>query len=163
MSRQLQHALRSLEAHASRSDSLRDICGSLNSALIEIKESSRELSHFLDSQELDPARLADLEHKIGEAQRLARKHKVLAAELPHLQAQLKQELAQYQHSQDTEALQKAVELSEYEEVTPLRLIADEVTREKLTSCPTIPIPMVLNFTRLLDARLVIRSLLRVMM
>ena len=108
MSRQLQQALRSLESHASRSDSLRNICGSLNSALIEIKESSRELSHFLDNQELDPARLADLEHKIGEAQRLARKHKVLAAELPNLQAQLKQEQAQCQHSQDTEALQQAV-------------------------------------------------------
>lgn len=112
MSKQLQQALRSLESHASRSDSLRDICGSLNSALIEIKESSRELSHFLDNQELDPARLADLEHKIGEAQRLARKHKVLAAELPNLQAQLKQEQAQCQHSQDTEALQKAVLESE---------------------------------------------------
>ncbi len=32
-----------------------------------------------------------------------------------------------------EALQKAVELSEHEEVTPLRLIADDVTMEKLTS------------------------------
>jgi DNA repair protein RecN (Recombination protein N) len=108
MSRQLQQALRSLEAHASRSDSLRDICGSLNSALIEIKESSRELSHFLDNQELDPARLAVLEQKIGEAQRLARKHKVLAAELPTLHTHIKEELAQCQHSQDTEALQQAV-------------------------------------------------------
>lgn len=108
ITRQLQQALRSLESHTSRSDNLRDICATLNSALIEIKESSRELNHFLDNQELDPARLADLEHKIGEAQRLARKHKVLAAELPHLQAQLKQELAQCQHSQDTEALQQAV-------------------------------------------------------
>jgi DNA repair protein RecN (Recombination protein N) len=112
MSKQLQQALRSLESHAARSDSLRDICGSLNSALIEIKESSRELSHFLDSQELDPARLADLEHKIGEAQRLARKHKILATELPNLQTQLRQEQAQCQHSQDTEALQNAVLESE---------------------------------------------------
>ena len=112
MSKQLQQALRSLESHAARSDSLRDICGSLNSALIEIKESSRELSHFLDNQELDPARLAVLEQKIGEAQRLARKHKVLATELPTLHTRFKEELAQCQHSQDTEALQKAVQDSE---------------------------------------------------
>lgn len=112
MSRQLQQALRSLETHASRSDNLRDICTSLNSALIEIKESSRELSHFLDSQELDPARLAFLEQKISEAQRLARKHRRLANELPALHIQLQQEQAQCQQSQDIAALERAVAESE---------------------------------------------------
>jgi DNA repair protein RecN (Recombination protein N) len=114
ISRQLQQALRSLESHASRADSLRDVCASLNSALIEIQESSRELSHFLDGQELDPARLAALESKISEAQRLARKHKILASELPRLQTELRHEQTLCQQSQDVEALQQLAAQAEHD-------------------------------------------------
>ena len=108
VSRQLQQALRFLENHSSRSDSLSQLCTSLNSALIDIKESSSELNHFLASQELDPARLAWLEGKIGEAQRLARKHKTLAPQLPALQQQLQQEKQQTQQAQDLSTLEQAV-------------------------------------------------------
>ncbi|HNJ86332.1 MAG TPA: AAA family ATPase, partial [Agitococcus sp.] len=73
VSRQLQQALRVIETHQTRSNSLANVCTSLQSALIEIKESSRELNGFLAQQDLDPQRLAWLEDKISEAQRLARK------------------------------------------------------------------------------------------
>lgn len=108
LSRQLQQALRFLENHQTRDYSLAQICTSLNSALIEVKESSRELHHFLAAQELDPARLAWLESKISEAQRLARKHKILAPELFALQQQLQQEQQQTQQAQDLSALEQAV-------------------------------------------------------
>ncbi len=133
MTRQLQQALRSLEAHSSRADSLRDICSSLNSALIEIKDSSRELSHFLDNQELDPTRLAFLEQKMAEAQRLARKHKVLASDLPLLISRLKEEQAQCQLSQDIDALQQAVTMREAEYFA----VAQDLRQQRQHIAPTL--------------------------
>ncbi len=109
ISRQLQQALRAIEGHQTRSSSLANVCTSLQSALIEIKESSRELNGFLAQQDLDPQRLAWLEDKISEAQRLARKHKIMAHELPALQQRLTAEQQQQQQAQDLTALEQAVE------------------------------------------------------
>ena len=109
VSRQLQQALRVIETHQTRSHSLANVCTSLQSALIEIKESSRELNGFLAQQDLDPQRLAWLEDKISEAQRLARKHKIMAHELPALQQRLTAEQQQQQQAQDLTALEQAVE------------------------------------------------------
>lgn len=109
ISRQLQQALRAIESHQTRSSSLANVCTSLQSALIEIKESSRELNGFLAQQDLDPQRLAWLENKISEAQRLARKHKIMAHELPALQQRLTTEQQQQQQAQDLTSLEHAVE------------------------------------------------------
>lgn len=109
ISRQLQQALRAIEGHQTRSSSLANVCTSLQSALIEIKESSRELNGFLAQQDLDPQRLAWLEDKISEAQRLARKHKIMAHELPALQQRLTAEQQQQQQAQDLTSLEHAVE------------------------------------------------------
>ena len=86
-----------------------NVCTSLQSALIEIKESSRELNGFLAQQDLDPQRLAWLEDKISEAQRLARKHKIMAHELPTLHQEFSVEQQHYQQAQDLSALEQAVE------------------------------------------------------
>ena len=109
VSRQLQQALRVIETHQTRSHSLANVCTSLQSALIEIKESSRELNGFLAQQDLDPQRLAWLEDKISEAQRLARKHKIMAHELPTLHQEFFVEQQHYQQAQDLSALEQAVE------------------------------------------------------
>lgn len=109
VSRQLQQALRVIETHQTRSHSLANVCTSLQSALIEIKESSRELNGFLAQQDLDPQRLAWLEDKISEAQRLARKHKIMAHELPTLHQEFSVEQQHYQQAQDLSALEQAVE------------------------------------------------------
>ncbi|HRH92043.1 MAG TPA: DNA repair protein RecN, partial [Agitococcus sp.] len=109
VSRQLQQALRVIETHQTRSNSLANVCTSLQSALIEIKESSRELNGFLAQQDLDPQRLAWLEDKISEAQRLARKHKIMAHELPTLHQEFFVEQQHYQQAQDLSALEQAVE------------------------------------------------------
>ena len=98
-----------IETHQTRSNSLANVCTSLQSALIEIKESSRELNGFLAQQDLDPQRLAWLEDKISEAQRLARKHKVMAHELPTLHQEFSVEQQHYQQAQDLSALEQAVE------------------------------------------------------
>lgn len=107
--RALQLAMKTLEPHRNRDDTLTNLCASLDSALIEVKESAGELRHFLEDQELDPARLQWLEGRISEAHRLARKHKVLPAELPDLQARLQGEHSRCQEAQDVDALQAAVD------------------------------------------------------
>lgn len=106
--RALQQAMKSLEPHRNRDDTLTNLCASLDSALIEVKESSHELRHFLEAQELDPERLQWLEGRLGDAHRLARKHKVLPAELPGLLERLQDEHGRCQQAQDVEALQAAL-------------------------------------------------------
>ncbi|HMV59709.1 MAG TPA: DNA repair protein RecN, partial [Agitococcus sp.] len=54
-------------------------------------------------------RLAWLEDKISEAQRLARKHKIMAHELPTLHQEFSVEQQHYQQAQDLSALEQAVE------------------------------------------------------
>lgn len=138
VSRQLQQALRVIETHQTRSHSLANVCTSLQSALIEIKESSRELNGFLAQQDLDPQRLAWLEDKISEAQRLARKHKIMAHELPTLYQEFSVEQQHYQQAQDLSALEQAVEqaklsyLSSAEQLRQARqAVAPQIT-EKVT-------------------------------
>jgi DNA repair protein RecN (Recombination protein N) len=138
VSRQLQQALRVIETHQTRSHSLANVCTSLQSALIEIKESSRELNGFLAQQDSDPQRLAWLEDKISEAQRLARKHKIMAHELPTLHQEFSVEQQHYQQAQDLSALEQAVEqaklsyLSSAEQLRQARqAVAPQIT-EKVT-------------------------------
>lgn len=133
LSRQLQQALRFLENHQTRDYSLAQICTSLNSALIEVKESSRELHHFLAAQELDPARLAWLESKISEAQRLARKHKLLAHQLPELQQQLMTEQTQCQQAQDLSALESALQTAKADYMQ----LAQQLSQQRQALAPQI--------------------------
>ena len=133
ISRQLQQALRTLETHQSRSASLANVCTSLQSALIEIKESSRELNGFLAQQDLDPQRLAWLEDKIGDAQRLARKHKIMAHELPALQQQLSVEQQHYQQAQDLSTLEQAVEQAKQQYLQS----AEQLRQARQTIAPQI--------------------------
>ncbi|MDH5182334.1 MAG: DNA repair protein RecN [Gammaproteobacteria bacterium] len=48
----------------------------LNSAAIQVQEAASELGHHLDSLDLDPARLQELEQRISSVHDLARKHHI---------------------------------------------------------------------------------------
>lgn len=69
-----------------------DIAQLLNEAYIQIEEAASRLHHYLDSLELDPARLAFVENRIAQLQDLARKHRVKPEELPQMFERLKTEL-----------------------------------------------------------------------
>ena len=64
----------------------------LHGALIQVREAGDELRHYLQGMELDPQRLEWLEQRLADIQRLARKHRLVAADLalqlPQLQAEL---------------------------------------------------------------------------
>ncbi|MCT8341923.1 MULTISPECIES: DNA repair protein RecN [Photorhabdus] len=63
----------------------------LEEASIQINEVSDELRHYGDQLDMDPNRLFELEQKISQQIRVARKHHVVPEELPSLHQQLLEE------------------------------------------------------------------------
>jgi len=63
-------------------------------ALIRIGESARELSGYLDDLDVDPARQEFVEQRLAAIEQLARKHRVVPAQLLAKDAQIESELAQ---------------------------------------------------------------------
>ncbi|WP_445497836.1 DNA repair protein RecN [Photorhabdus sp. SF281] len=63
----------------------------LEEASIQINEVSDELRHYGDQLDMDPNRLFELEQKISQQIRVARKHHVVPEELPSLYQQLREE------------------------------------------------------------------------
>ena len=59
-------------------------------------EASREIDHHLDSFQLDPERLQEVELRLSALYDLARKHRIRPEELPELIARLSQELNELQ-------------------------------------------------------------------
>lgn len=72
---------------------LQSIAETLDSAVIQLEESSRALNRYLQKSELDPERLAEIETRIQTIHGAARKYRVKPEELPEL---LEQQLARMQ-------------------------------------------------------------------
>jgi DNA repair protein RecN (Recombination protein N) len=89
----LHQALKSLEELEAKQPALIEAEQMLNSALIQVEEASRELQHHVDSFELDPARLLEVETRLSTIYEIARKHRIGPKQLPTLHADLRAELA----------------------------------------------------------------------
>ena len=70
----------------------------LNSIVIQLQESNRELSHYIDAIEFNPERLIVVEQRLNQIHDLARKHHVAPEELLSTQQTLEQRLNQLQHT-----------------------------------------------------------------
>jgi DNA repair protein RecN (Recombination protein N) len=82
----------------------------LQSALIEVEESSHALHQYADNIQLDPARLASVEQRISDILQLARKHHVEPEELPRRHDDLQQQLeALLESDAHTALLQQQIE------------------------------------------------------
>jgi DNA repair protein RecN (Recombination protein N) len=64
----------------------------LDSAAIQLEEARNELRHHLEAVEIDPGKLADIEHRLDTIYDIARKHRVQAPELANLHRGLCEEL-----------------------------------------------------------------------
>ncbi|MDQ8037516.1 MAG: DNA repair protein RecN [Pedobacter sp.] len=104
----LQQALKALEGERSRHPRLHAVAELLDGALINIREGSSELRHYLESLDADPARLAELEDRLAAVHQLARKHRVAPQELPALQITLAEEQQQLTRAQDLDGLAREV-------------------------------------------------------
>ncbi|SHF30479.1 DNA replication and repair protein RecN [Modicisalibacter ilicicola DSM 19980] len=100
--------------------------GMLGDAQIQIEEAARELHHFIDHTELDPERLAQVEARLGEVHRIARKHHVMPEELAGLHQRLRDELDSLEGDEhDLEALATEVEATRERYRSRARAISDK--------------------------------------
>ncbi|OLO05785.1 MULTISPECIES: DNA repair protein RecN [Salinicola] len=87
-----QATLRLSRVPGSDRGSLSEALTMLNDAQIQLEEAARELHHFVESNELDPQRLAWVDERLAEIHRVARKHHVMPEELDDLHRRLSGEL-----------------------------------------------------------------------
>jgi DNA repair protein RecN (Recombination protein N) len=64
----------------------------LDSATIQLEEARNELRHHLEAVQIDPGKLADIEHRLDTIYDIARKHRVQAPGLAELHRALREEL-----------------------------------------------------------------------
>lgn len=105
----ISHALSELEKLQDYEPRFASAMETLNAAIINLDETSNELRHYLDSVELDPSRLSEIETQLSQLHDLARKHHVEIEQLPALFIELSNELTDLSNSEVTLAqLQKQV-------------------------------------------------------
>ncbi len=86
------HALQLMRV-ASGSKTADNARGLLDSAAIQLEEARREIQRYIDSIEIDPERLAEVEKRLEQLHDVARKHRIKPPQLLELQAGLQEELA----------------------------------------------------------------------
>ncbi|WP_028117364.1 DNA repair protein RecN [Ferrimonas senticii] len=89
----LHQAIAEVEALSSTDPAVNEPLAMLHEAMIQIQESSNELSSYHSSLEMEPERFAELENRLSRAMSLARKHMVPANELAAHHQALAEELA----------------------------------------------------------------------
>ncbi|NHB63484.1 DNA repair protein RecN [Photorhabdus sp. RW14-46] len=87
----LNYAKHELTELITMDDKFSQLLTMLEEASIQINEVSDELRHYGDQLDMDPNRLFELEQKISQQIRVARKHHVAPEELPSLHQQLLEE------------------------------------------------------------------------
>ncbi|MFQ5470825.1 MAG: DNA repair protein RecN [Gammaproteobacteria bacterium] len=85
--------IRELSHLAKKDNQLQVIINLLENASIQINEAVSEIQHYLDTTELDPEKLNQVEKLLGTIHDAARKHHVHANELPGVLEQLNETLA----------------------------------------------------------------------
>jgi DNA repair protein RecN (Recombination protein N) len=107
----LSKALHVLQAMPNKPVPLEEAEKLLGSALIEVEEADREIQRHLDSFELDPERLQQVEERLSAIYQLARKHRVSPEALEQKHAELNQALNAINGDEDEiSALQHQLEL-----------------------------------------------------
>ncbi len=111
----------------------------LNAALIQIREAGAELRGYVQDLDLDPAHLARVEQRLTAVHQLARKHRVVAEELPSLRTRFETELDALEHSETRlETLHQAVKdaLEDYrgraEQLSERRAVAARELGERIS-------------------------------
>lgn len=109
VSNMITHASSSLMNLPYENEKISEALNLLNEAQIQVDEAANNLRHFIDSFELNPERLQEIEERLSTLYQLARKHRCEPEELVLIQQKLSQELEQYTHGdQNLEELQSEV-------------------------------------------------------
>jgi DNA repair protein RecN (Recombination protein N) len=102
----------------------------VDEATIQIREAARELSRYLETLDIDPARQEEVERRLAAIEELSRKHRVGAAELVGRAAQLEGDLAELESADnDLNALKK----QQGEALDAYRKLATQLSASRQTS------------------------------
>jgi DNA repair protein RecN (Recombination protein N) len=105
--RNLTQAQAVLQAQEHVEPVFKDLVQVLASSLAQAEDAAHSLHAYLRKTELDPQRLAELDERMSLWMSLARRYKRTPAELPHLLASWKEELARLDAAADLAALEAA--------------------------------------------------------
>lgn len=91
-------ALAAIRSVAAVDPKLGAVAPLIDEALINLREASRELSHYLEGLDLDTNRQAEVERRLAAIEELARKHRVTPSDLLARSTQIEQELAELERA-----------------------------------------------------------------
>jgi len=102
-----------LQQLAEQDTSLKGDLEAINSALINVEESSSNLRHYLDHLEGNPERLGEIDQRLAAIHQIARKHHIKPEQICEFHQGIRQELDSLQHAdQSIEALSKVLQESQ---------------------------------------------------
>lgn len=108
----LRAALAQLDELRSIDAGLQSCWETVSSAVEQVQDASRELRHYAGRVEVDPERLAELDARLSDWMKLARKYRLQPEELPGHWQDVQQKLAELDAGSDGSALQAAAEAAE---------------------------------------------------
>ncbi|MBJ8504335.1 DNA repair protein RecN [Acinetobacter seifertii] len=114
ITQEMSSIIRRLESHAGRSEQLSEIYNSLLNAQSEIDDATSNLRQFIDRQSFDPERMEELNSKLEDFHRLARKYRTQPETLKEEYETWQNELEQLHQLEDPETLAEQVEKSHQE-------------------------------------------------
>jgi DNA repair protein RecN (Recombination protein N) len=123
-------ALAGIKTLSSVDQRLAKVIPMVDEATIQIREAARELSRYLETLDIDPARQEEVERRLAAVEELSRKHRVQASELAGRAATLEKDLAELESADNNlNALKKA----QGEALEAYRKLATQLSAARQTS------------------------------
>jgi DNA repair protein RecN (Recombination protein N) len=123
-------ALAGIKTLSSVDQRLAKVIPMVDEATIQIREAARELSRYLETLDIDPARQEEVERRLAAVEELSRKHRIPAAELAGRATALQNELAELESADNNlNALKKA----QTEALEAYRKLATQLSATRQTS------------------------------
>jgi DNA repair protein RecN (Recombination protein N) len=123
-------ALAGIKTLSSVDQRLAKVIPMVDEATIQIREAARELSRYLETLDIDPARQEEVERRLAAVEELSRKHRLPAAELAGRAAVLEKELAELDSADEQLNLLKK---SQAESLEAYRKLATQLSATRQTS------------------------------
>ncbi|HET9474709.1 MAG TPA: DNA repair protein RecN [Steroidobacteraceae bacterium] len=123
-------ALAGIKTLSSVDPRLAKVVPMVDEATIQIREAARELSRYLETLDIDPARQEEVERRLAAIEELSRKHRVSAPELIGRAAQLEGELAELESADNNLA---ALKKQQAESLDAYRKLATQLSAGRQTA------------------------------
>jgi DNA repair protein RecN (Recombination protein N) len=123
-------ALAGIKTLSSVDQRLAKVIPMVDEATIQIREAARELSRYLETLDIDPARQEEVERRLAAVEELSRKHRVQASELAGRAAALEKDLAELESADNNLSTLKK---SQAEALDAYRKLATQLTAVRQTS------------------------------